>query len=222
MRGWRALAIVPIVAGFLTGPVLAQTNDSADADESARLVDPKECVSRPRSAEDLTKVLGLEGEGVPAPATISITPPLGDIVDPQTAISIKEVTREVVACFNANDIARAAGLMTDNGVKRAYWGLTINPAAREAAKTRLTEKAEPRDTNALVRLIAITDVSMLPDGRIAAFVVINEPLLPPAGPETLLFIFANEDGDWKVDDWVDFTIVPADFVEATPEATPTR
>ena len=57
----------------------------------------------------------------------------------------------------------------------------------------------------------------LPDGRVAAFVVLNEPLLPPAGPETLLFVFANQDGQWLVDDWIDFSIVPPNFgAEATP------
>jgi hypothetical protein len=59
---------------------------------------------------------------------------------------------------------------------------------------------------------------LLPDGRVAAFVILNEPLLPPNGPETLLFIFANQDGTWKVDDYIDFSIVPPNFgSEATPE-----
>jgi hypothetical protein len=52
-----------------------------------------------------------------------------------------------------------------------------------------------------------TDVTMLPDGRAAAFVVISEPLLPPGGAETMLFVFANEDGAWLLDDLIDFTIV---------------
>jgi hypothetical protein len=65
--------------------------------------------------------------------------------------------------------------------------------------------------------MTVTDASTLPDGRVAAFVIINEPLLPPAGPETLLFIFADQDGQWLVDDWIDFSIVPANFgAEGTP------
>ena len=75
---------------------------------------------------------------------------------------------------------------------------------------------EPRDEAFLARLLAVTDVSMLPEGRVAAFVVISEPLLPPGGPETLLFIFANQDGQWLLDDLVDFTVTP---VITTEEAS---
>ena len=171
----------------------------------------------PRTYEDIAAILDIEGEGVPAPAMTQITPPLGEIADAESTISIKEAARHVLACFNAGDIPRAAGLMTENGVRRAYWGLTIDEENRELARTRIAAAPEPRAEEALVRLITVTDVSILPDDRVAAFVILNEPLLPPAGPETLLFIFSNQDGRWLVDDWIDFSIVPPDFgVESTP------
>jgi hypothetical protein len=175
-------------------------------------------LAEPRSYEDIATILDLEGEGVPAPALTQITPPLGEIATVETTITIKEAARQVLACFNAGDIPRAAGLMTENGVRRAYWGLTIDAENREFARTRIAATPEPRAEDALVRLITVTDASVLPDGRIAAFVVLNEPLLPPSGPETLLFVFANQDGQWLVDDWIDFSIVPPDFGK---EATPT-
>jgi hypothetical protein len=210
--------MAPLAALLVTSPVLAQegTPEGDDA-ENPRLVAPSECVAEPRSYEDIAAILALDGEGVPAPAMTQITPPLGDVADIETSISIKEAARHVLACFNAGDIPRAAGLMTENGVRRAYWGLTIDAENRELARTRIAAAPEPRAEEALVRLITVTDVSLLPDGRISAFVVLNEPLLPPAGPETLLFIFANQDGQWLVDDWIDFSIVPPDFgLEATP------
>lgn len=218
MRRWRALAMVPIAAMLVTGSALAQeTTPEAVDTENPRLVAPEECVAEPRAYEDIAAILDIEGEGVPAPALTQITPPLGEVADPETAISIKEAARHVLACFNAGDIPRAAGLMTENGVQRAYWGLTIDEENRELARTRIAATPEPRAEEVLVRLITVTDVSTLPDGRVAAFVVLNEPLLPPAGPETLLFIFSNQDGRWLVDDWIDFSIVPPDFgAESTP------
>jgi hypothetical protein len=60
----------------------------------------------------------------------------------------------------------------------------------------------------VTRLIAVTDESRLPDGRIAAFVIVNDPLTPPAGPEALLFVFAPHDDAWLLDDLVRFLIVP--------------
>jgi hypothetical protein len=218
MRRWRALAVVPVAAMLITGSTVAQeSTPEADDTENPRLVAPEECMSEPRTYEDIAAILDIEGEGVPAPAMTQITPPLGEVAAPETAISIKEVARHVLACFNAGDIPRAAGLMTENGVQRAYWGLTIDEENRELARTRIAAAPEPRAEEALVRLITVTDVSMLEDGRVTAFVVLNEPLLPPAGPETLLFIFSNQDGQWLVDDWIDFSIVPPDFgAESTP------
>ena len=219
MRGWRALVITPLATLLVVGPVLAQDGTpEADGDENPRLVAPSECVAEPQAYEDIAAILNLDGDGVPAPAMTQITPPLGEIADVKTSISIKEAARKVVACFNAGDIPRAAGLMTENGVRRAYWGLTIDAENRELARTRIAAPPQPRTEETLVRLITVTDVSVLPDGRVTAFVVLNEPLLPPAGPETLLFVFANQDGRWLVDDWIDFSIVPPNFGE---EATPT-
>jgi hypothetical protein len=217
MRPWRALAIAPLAALLVTGSVLAQEGTPEEGAENPRLVAPSECVAEPRAYDDIAAILALDGEGVPPPAMTQITPPLGDIADVETSISIKEAARQVLACFNAGDIPRAAGLMTENGVRRAYWGLTIDEENRQLARARIAATPEPRAEEALVRLITVTDVSLLPDGRIAAFVVLNEPLLPPAGPETLLFIFANENGQWLVDDWIDFSIVPPNYgMEATP------
>lgn len=218
LKRWRALAIVPVAAMLLTGPALAQesTPDTGEAD-SLRLVAPEECTIEPRTYEEVATILNLAGEGVPQPPTTQINAPLGEITDLATAVAVEEAAREVLACFNAGDILRASAAMTDNGVIRAYWGLTIDAENRQLATERIPAAPEPRAADFLTRLMTVTDVSTLPDGRVAAFVVFNEPLLPPPGPESLLFIFANQDGEWLVDDWVDFSIVPANFgAESTP------
>lgn len=212
--------MAPVAALLIIGPALAQDGTpTPDEPENQRLIAPEECVAEPRTFEEIAAILDIDGEGIAQPAATQITPPLGEMVDVGTDVAIKEAAREVLACFNAGDIPRAAGLMTENGIKRSYWGLTIDAENRELARTRIAATPEPRIAEALIRLNAVTDASTLPDGRVAAFVIINEPLLPPAGPETLLFIFANEDGQWKVDDYIDFSIIPPDFaMEATPAA----
>ncbi len=210
--------MAPVAALLIVGPTLAQDGTPTPEErENLRLVLPEECVGEPRAFDDIAAILQLDGEGIPQPAATQITPPLGEIVDIDTDIAIKEAARAVLACFNAGDIPRAAALMTENGIMRSYWGLTIDQENRELARTRISAEPTPRIPEALIRLMAVTDISTLPDGRIAAFVVINEPLLPPAGAETLLFIFANQDGQWKVDDYIDFSIIPPDYA---PPATP--
>ncbi len=218
MQRWRGLFVAPMAALMLAAPVMAQDGTPTPGAESARNVNASECVVEPRAFDEIATILDLNGAGIPQPPATTITPPLGTVVDADTDAAIKDVARQVLACFNAGDIPRAAALMTDNGVKRAYWGLTIDEENRELARTRLAEPAEARAEDVYIRLITITDASTLPDGRVAAFVILNEPLLPPNGPETLLFIFANQDGVWKVDDYIDFSIVPPNFgSEATPE-----
>lgn len=216
MRRWRALAIAPLATMLVTGTVLAQDGTpEADIEENPRMVAPAECVTEPRAADEIFTMLQIDGEGVPAPDITQIQPPLGEVADSETTIAVKEVAREILACFNAGDIPRAAALMTENGVQRSYWGLTIDQENRELARERIAAAPEPRADEFLIRLIAVTDVSVLPDGRVSAFAVINEPLLPPGGPETLLFIFADQDGRWLLDDFIDFSIVPP-ATEATP------
>lgn len=218
MQRWRGLVVAPMAALMLAAPALAQDGTPTPAAESARNVNASACVVEPRAYDEIATILDLNGAGIPQPPATTITPPLGTVVDAETDAAIKDVARQVLACFNAGDIPRAAALMTDNGVKRAYWGLTIDEENRELARTRLAAPAEPRAEEVYIRLITITDASTLPDGRVAAFVILNEPLLPPNGPETLLFVFANQDGVWKVDDYIDFSIVPPNYgSEATPE-----
>lgn len=212
MKVWRTLAIVPLATLMLAGPAAAYQDENDGT--NPRVVSPEECVVDPRPADQVAGLLGLAGEGVAPPAWPTITAPLGQNLDSETSVSIKEAAREILACFNAGDIARASALMTDNGVIRTYWQLTETPELRSTAQERIATVA-PRPEPGQIRLVTVTDTSQLPDGRAIAFVVINDPAAPQPGPETLLFYFLNQDGKWLLDDWVDFSIA------AVPASTPT-
>jgi hypothetical protein len=202
----RVLLVVLLVMLMVPGAVVAQDSEEGTT-SGTRMVAPDDCVTEPRAHEEIIAILALEEDGVPPPALIHITPPLGELADAETATAIRDGVRQIIACFNAGDIPRAASVMTEAGVRRVYWGLTIDQENRALARQRIPAPPERRADAFLIRLITITDVSVLPDGRIAAFVVMNEPLLPPGGPETLLFVFANQDGQWLLDDLIDFSIV---------------
>jgi hypothetical protein len=212
MKVWRTLVIVPLATLMLAGPAAAYQDENDGT--NPRVVSPKECVAEPRAAEQIAGVLGLAGEGVVPPALPTITAPLGQNLASEQAVSIQEAAREILACFNAGDIARASALMTDNGVIRTYWQLTETPELRSTAQERIATPT-PRPEPGQIRLVTVTDISQLPDGRATAFVVINDPAAPQPGPETLLFYFLNQDGKWLLDDWVDFAIAQV------PASTPT-
>ncbi len=91
--------------------------------------------------------------------------------------------------------------------QRVYGRLTTDALARVAAQARLTAPPESRAQDQWLRLLAVSDVSTLPDGRTAAFVVFNDPALPPGGPETAPVVSSPRAGGWLLDDWVDFSIV---------------
>jgi hypothetical protein len=212
MKVWRTLAIVPLATLMLAGPAAAYQDENDGT--NPRVVSPEECVAEPRATDQIAGLLGLAGEGITPPALPTITAPLGQNMSSDASVSVKEAVREILACFNAGDIARASTLMTDNGVIRTYWQLTETPELRQTAQERIGT-AVPRPEPAQIRLVTVTDISILPDGRAIAFVVINDPAAPQPGPETLLFYFKDQDGKWLLDDWVDFSIA------AVPASTPT-
>jgi hypothetical protein len=213
---WSAIAIALLAVVPVAGSALAQNGSKA---ESIRPVQPAECVAASAPTDTIVTALALDGEGVAAPPVAPIAAPLGEAADPATAISIKETTRELLACINAGDIPRAASLLTTHGMQRAFWRLTVDQTARQATKARLAAKPRPRPTAALIRLIAVTDSSILPDGRVGAFAIINDPLIPPGGQETLPVYYVSQSGRWLIDDWATFAVVPP--TGATPVASPT-
>ena len=75
--------------------------------------------------------------------------------------------------------------------------------ADRAAK--LAEAPTAREEAAYIRFLAVTDPAVTADGRLVAFVVLNEPIRLPRGPETLLFVFKDEDGMLKLDYLLGFT-----------------
>jgi len=215
------LAAAPVAALLLTGAVAAQDDATPEAGSESqlgpRVIAPEECAAEPRAAEDLVAVL-TGGEEI-EPVTFQV--PLGEAADFDTNQDVVEAVRGVIACLNAGDFVRGSAYSTDNGARVLFGGLAAN--GPEAAQERLATPPEARPEEAFIRLIAITDVSRLPDGRVAAFVVINEPTRPPRGQETLLFLFEEDGRRLLFDNLIGFTTVPPEALgtptaDATPEA----
>lgn len=212
---------IPAAAVLLMGTVDVRAQDDAND----RDLTPDLCVIEPRAADNLIATLGLDAasaDEAPVVERATVAVPLGEPVSAEVEAGVTDATRGLFACFNAGDVPRAASHLTDFGVTRFFGFGPREGEADQILRDRAAGTPEPRTEDAYIRLIAVTDVAMLPDGRVAAFVVNNEPLLPPRGAETLLFIYSQaEDGSWLVDDYYDFTIV-APAAAGTPEAgTPT-
>jgi len=213
------LALIGLGTGLVSGPVAAQEEMATPEVSQERIVPPEECQIEPRPADEVFALLGLaEGsaEATPAAARTPVAAPPWVAADPETAAAAEDTTRAWLACINADDNFRIAALMTDEAILRFFGGGLAADEAEEGARTNLAGTPVPRTEEEHVRLVAVTDVSRLEDGRVAAMALINEPVLPPRGQETLLLIFDEADGRLLIDDIIQFSVVLV--TEGTPAA----
>ncbi len=187
----RYALIAPLLAAAMVMPTLAQ-DDGADLGGS-KVVLPSECAAEPLVAEDVAAGLTDGAELIGFQLEI----PLGDAVSGEEADAINSTVRQILGCLNAADYLRVANLTTANGAKWLIGGLAAG--GEESAVAELSAAPTARDEAQFLRLIAITDAAIMSDGRYAAFVVLNEPIRPPRGPETILMVFVNEGGVMKLD-----------------------
>jgi hypothetical protein len=212
------LTVVLFSVGLGSGHVGAQDDPMATPGEGeSRAVPPEECQIEPRPGDEVFALLGLAegaGEATPAADRTPVPAPPWVAADPETMTAATAAIREWLACINADDNFRIAALMTDEALVRFFGGGLAADEAIEGARANLAGTPEPRTEEEHVRLVAVSDVSRLDDGRVAALVLFNEPVLPPAGLETLLVIFEQADDRLLIDDLVQFSVVP--LTEGTP------
>lgn len=220
MRRNSFLAAIPALALAVAGTVSVAAQD--DQAETDRVLSPDLCQVEPRSEEELIAAFGLDAasaEEAPVILRAEISIPLGQPAPGEVIQGVTDTIREFFACNNAGNVARTTTLLSESGTMRFYGFGPREGAADEQFRAWAAGEATPREEDAYIRLLAVTDVSLLPDGRVAAFVITNEPLLPPRGPETLLFVFSQgEDDRWVIDDYHDFTIISPDADNGTPAA----
>jgi hypothetical protein len=224
MRRWltliSVLALVVLGTGLVSGRVAAQDDPMATPGAevaAARVVPAEECQVEPRPAEDVFALLGLaEGaaEATPAADRTPVPAPPWVAADPLAVDAATATIRDWLACINADDNFRIAALMTDPAIVRFFGGGLAADEAMEGARENLAGTPVPRREEEHVRLVAVSDVSQLDDGRVAALALINEPVLPPQGQETLLLIFVWAEDRLFIDDIVQFSVVP--LAEGTP------
>ncbi len=169
------------------------------------------CQVEPRAADELI-ALWFNDAGTPpaSPAAAEpmeefaeVTLAVGPLADEATTAAITEVVREVFDCFTAGDFSRATALFTDDLVRQ------FGPEPGETAEDVrgfLEATPEPEDPAVTGKIVAITDVMLLEDGRVAAFVVDESE-----GPASSAYVIFEQDGDrWLVDEVTEFSFSEED------------
>ena len=205
-------SLATILAAVMAAPVAAQdATPEAGAMAFPISPDPAACQVEPRSTDELL-ALWYTPEGSPVPAatptwgaqTTSLTLPVGPPADEVTASEVVSAVSEVFSCFAAGDFARATALFSDDLVRSfgAEPGTTVEDARAflEATPAAGMEGAGEG------RVIAITDVMDLGDGRVGAFVVDESG----GQLDTVYAIFERQGDGWLVDEIIDFAPRPGE------------
>ena len=213
------LAAFFVADRLLAAPGLARgaAQDGAGPDGDRGVPDPAERVVTPREVDEVLALVGADGTpAVEVPPLGRLPVPLGEPAGGGVEEGVAATAREVLACINAGDELRAAALFTDPGVRRFAGGA----AELDALRAVLEAPAEPLPEEARLRLIAVTDVSLLPDRRAVAFVAINDPRTLPPGPQTSLIVFDRRGERWLIEEIIGFSQVAPRDTAGTPAATP--
>ena len=203
-----AIALLALLALLAVGlaPTAAQ---EAGPPGGLDFPDPAGCTVEPRTVEELRALFRAAAATPAADASPAARPtpaalPAGEPADDQTVAEVDAAWREFIACINAGDFRRTFALVSDDKLRRDF---AQDFAAGETEDSLIgffaaTPAALEPDHRA--PFIALTDMRVLPDGRVAA-------VGPGETGQGEVLIFVAEGGRWLVDDQFD----------RSPPATPT-
>lgn len=203
----RSISVV--AAAAMVGGAALGAAAQGDDEQTPRVPPPTECVVEPRDQAEIDAILASGTVTLPLPNGLPV--PLGTPADEETRTEVTAVVRQLLACLNGGDARRGASLFSENGVRAFYGPAAGSDAAGEQAPGGTPT---PRGEEQWISLRTVTDVSVLDDGRIAAFTVIDDPLVRGARAQTLLMIFVDEGDRLLIDGVVGFSLL-------VPVGTPT-
>lgn len=205
-----ASSFAVIVTAFMAAPVTAQdATPGAGAMAFPINPDPTACQVEPRATDELL-ALWYTPEGNPVPAATptgggqatSLTVPVGPPADEATRSEVVSAVSEVFGCFAAGDFVRATALFTDDLVRG--FGGEPGTTVEEARAFLEATPAAGMEGDEEERVIAITDVMDLGDGRVGAFVVDESG----GQLDTVYVIFERQDDRLLIDEIIDFALRP--------------
>ncbi|MFN8675276.1 MAG: CopD family protein [Thermomicrobiales bacterium] len=182
---------------------------------------PEACTVTPRTLDEITALAQTAAPQEPPNATEADGKPANQ----EEIAGITSTVEEMVACSNAGDILRRLAVYSDNRIRFAYPD-GPNPALEAMAASPMPVQPYER-----VAITAVENVTTLPDGRVSARVIVDNPAAHSHDPnvsqaaiqqEAARLIFVQENGTWRVDETrrEDPQTRGTPIVTATGDATP--
>jgi hypothetical protein len=155
----------------------------------------------PRSLAELQTLLATPASATPVPASPTpVALPTGTPVDAATAEAVTAAIRQLIACLNAGDYWRLLATYSDRYVQiflQAYVDPTTG-LTQETYDSYATP--HPLDPTRYTGLLEIGPIVLLPDGRIAAAAVADDPGDGQPPRQSIFYLVKNGDR-WQIDDF---------------------
>jgi hypothetical protein len=184
--------LTPLVGGDETvTPAPVHETPTAEANGTVTAT-TEVCVASPRSLDEVVSLIG----ATPGPSGVGDIHGDGVAADAQTVDAVTRVIQGFVACINAGDQPRALAFMTDAAVSGVI-AETGWDAPTLAADLR---SLAPRPSADRIAIRAISEVRLLPDGRVVAGVEFVDPSRFPVGVVTHYDVVMTQSGNrWLID-----------------------
>lgn len=153
-----------------------------------------ECRVQPRPFDQVRELIGVATGGAPRQPATAL--PQGAPADAVMVAAIRAAAREWVACANTGDSLRLFALYTDDAL-RALGPLPAGTVAEFATPDPI------RETD-WAFVISVSDIEVLPDGRVGAVVVVGNLSNADAVPGKPAYLLSERQGDrWLIDAVID-------------------
>lgn len=155
--------------------------------------DPALCDTAPISRDALNGAIEGNAAATPAPFHNGVVPE-GVPADAEQTAAVYGMVRRLVSCYSAGELLQAYGLFTPGYFQRVFG----KQGAYTAAAYDSLATPQPAAAAERVKILAIENVRVLPDGRVAATVILEYAVIPM--PKRFLMVFVERDGAWAIDD----------------------
>jgi hypothetical protein len=214
----RTLVVVSTVVAMLSllGGAVAAAQDATPAAPAQQPIIPaaNQCTVAPRDIAFLERFLGTPAAAAEAtpvdPATFQM--PEGTEPDRATRQGVLDTIRQAAACLNAGNYLAFLALYSEDFLGRQN---LLDPLEEEDLAIFSTTPV-PLEGDNRFAILAIVDVRVLPDGRVAALVDIRDGFQVPPVPARILYILVEQEGRWLIDDEVDLGQIDESQVGVPP------
>ena len=183
-----ALSLYPAAAFAQATPIASDPNVPSPAE--CRIPLP-EMIEFPADSMQQTAATPRPIVAEPEPA---FAPPQGEPADEETVAAITATVRESIACRNAGDYARMLVFFTPAMLVELYGSpATVDPEVLRG----IQEGPRPVPETRRLRIEAIEEIVMLPDGRVGALV--ETSTARREFRDYLYFVFDAESSRWLID-----------------------